>query len=40
MKSVVCEPFKIEETTGKLLESLYELRKVSEDIFRRIETAS
>jgi hypothetical protein len=33
------EPFKIEETLGKAPESLSELRKASESVFKRIETA-
>jgi acyl-[acyl-carrier-protein]-phospholipid O-acyltransferase/long-chain-fatty-acid--[acyl-carrier-protein] ligase len=40
IKMVFGKPFKIEETTGRIPESLYELRKSSEDIFRRIEAAS
>ncbi len=40
IKMVFGKPFKIEDTIDKKRESLYELRKASEDIFRRIETAS
>jgi 1-acyl-sn-glycerol-3-phosphate acyltransferase len=40
IKVVFGEPFKIEDTIGKIPESLKELRLASEDIFRRIETAS
>jgi 1-acyl-sn-glycerol-3-phosphate acyltransferase len=40
IKMVFGKPFRIEDTIGKKPESLYELRKASEDIFRRIETAS
>ena len=40
IKMVIGEPFKIEDTIGKIPESLKELRLASEDILRRIETAS
>jgi 1-acyl-sn-glycerol-3-phosphate acyltransferase len=40
IKMVFGEPFKIEDTIGKIPESLKELRLASEDILRRIETAS
>ena len=40
IKMVFGKPFKIEETIGKIPESLKELRLASEDILRRIETAS
>ena len=39
IKMVFGEPFKIEETIGKAPESLSELRRASEDVFKRIETA-
>ncbi len=39
IKMVFGKPFRIEETIGKIPESLSELRKASEDIFKRIETA-
>ncbi len=39
LKRVFGEPFKIDETIGKVPESLSELRKSSEDVFKRIETA-
>ena len=39
VKMVFGNPFKIEETIGKIPESLSELRKASEDVFKRIETA-
>jgi 1-acyl-sn-glycerol-3-phosphate acyltransferase len=39
IKMVFGKPFKIEETIGKIPESLSELRKASEDVFKRIETA-
>jgi hypothetical protein len=40
IKMVIGKPFKIEDTIGKIPESLKELRLASEDILRRIETAS
>lgn len=40
IRMVFGEPFKIEDTIGKIPESLKELRLASEDILRRIETAS
>ncbi len=40
IKMVIGEPFKIEDTIGKIPESFKELRLASEDILRRIETAS
>ena len=40
IKMVFGKPFKIEETIGKIPENLKELRLASEDILRRIETAS
>jgi hypothetical protein len=40
IKMIFGEPFKIEETIGKIPESLKELRLASEDLLRRIETAS
>ena len=39
IRMVFGKPFKIEETIGKTPESLSELRKASEDVFKRIETA-
>lgn len=39
IKMVFGKPFKIEETIGKTPESLSELRKASEEVFRRIEAA-
>jgi 1-acyl-sn-glycerol-3-phosphate acyltransferase len=39
VKMVFGKPFRIEETIGKTPESLSELRKASEDVFKRIETA-
>ncbi len=39
IKMVFGKPFKIEETIGKIPESLSELRKASEGVFKRIETA-
>ncbi len=39
IKMVVGKPFRIENTIGKIPESLSELRKVSEDVFRRIQEA-
>ena len=40
IKMVFGKPFKVEDTIGKIPESLKELRLASEDILRRIETAS
>ncbi|GAX61342.1 1-acyl-sn-glycerol-3-phosphate acyltransferase [Candidatus Scalindua japonica] len=40
IKVVIGEPFKIEDTIGKIPENLKEFRLASEDILRRIETAS
>jgi len=40
IRMVFGEPFKIEDTIGKIPESLKELRFASKDIFRRIETAA
>ena len=40
IKMVFGKPFKIEETIGKIPESLSELRKASEGVFKRIEAAS
>ncbi|MBC8553484.1 MAG: hypothetical protein H8D23_28035 [Candidatus Brocadiales bacterium] len=40
IRMVFGEPFKIEDTIGKTPESLKELRLASEEILRRIETAS
>ncbi|GAX60101.1 1-acyl-sn-glycerol-3-phosphate acyltransferase [Candidatus Scalindua japonica] len=40
VKIVFGEPFKIEDTIGKIPESLKELRLASENILRRIETTS
>jgi 1-acyl-sn-glycerol-3-phosphate acyltransferase len=40
IKMVFGKPFKIEDTIGKIPESLKELRLASEDIFRRIVTSS
>ncbi len=39
IKMVFGKPFRIEEAIGKIPESLSELRKASEDVFKRIETA-
>jgi 1-acyl-sn-glycerol-3-phosphate acyltransferase len=39
VKMVFGKPFKIEDTIGKIPESLSELRKASEGVFKRIETA-
>ncbi len=39
IKMVFGKPFKIEETIGKIPETLTELRKASEDVFKRIEVA-
>jgi 1-acyl-sn-glycerol-3-phosphate acyltransferase len=39
IKMVFGKPFKIDETIGKIPESLSELRKASEGVFKRIETA-
>ena len=39
IKMVFGKPFRIEDTIGKIPESLSELRKASEDVFKRIETA-
>jgi 1-acyl-sn-glycerol-3-phosphate acyltransferase len=39
IRMVFGKPFRIEETIGKIPESLSELRKASEDVFKRIETA-
>lgn len=38
IKMIFGKPFKIEETIGKIPESLFELRKASEGVFKRIET--
>ncbi len=38
IKMVFGKPFRIEETIGKIPESLSELRKASEGVFKRIET--
>ncbi len=40
IKMVFGKPFKIEETIGKKPESLSELRKASEGVFKRIEAAT
>ena len=40
IKMVFGKPFKIEDTIGKKPQSLSELRKASEDLFKRIEAAS
>ncbi len=40
IKMVFGKPFKIEDTIGKKPQSLYELRKASVDVFKRIEAAS
>lgn len=40
IKMVIDKPFKIEDTIGKIPESLKELRLASENILKRIETAS
>ncbi len=40
IKMVFGKPFKIEDTIGKKPQSLYELRKAAEDVFKRIEAAS
>lgn len=40
IKMIFGKPFKIEDTIGKKPETLSELRKASEDIFKRIEYAS
>ena len=39
IKMVFGKPFRIEDTIGKIPESLYELRKASEGVFKRIEMA-
>jgi len=39
IRMIFGKPFRIEETIGKTPESLSELRKASEDVFKRIETA-
>jgi 1-acyl-sn-glycerol-3-phosphate acyltransferase len=40
IRMVFGKPFRIEETIGKIPESLSELRKASEDVFKRIETVN
>ena len=40
IKMIFGKPFKIEDTIGKVPESLHELRKASECVFKRIDTAS
>jgi 1-acyl-sn-glycerol-3-phosphate acyltransferase len=39
IKMVFGKPFKIDETIGKIPQSLSELRKASEDVFKRVEMA-
>ncbi len=39
IRMIFGKPFRIEETIGKTPESLSELRKASEDVFKRMETA-
>jgi acyl-[acyl-carrier-protein]-phospholipid O-acyltransferase/long-chain-fatty-acid--[acyl-carrier-protein] ligase len=39
IKMIYGKPFRIEETIGKIPESLFELRKASEGVFKRIEAA-
>jgi hypothetical protein len=40
VRMVFGKPFRIEDTIGKIPESLSELRKASEGVFKRIEAAT